>query len=63
MAKAARCFTCGGRLGMIVHRWRDKRFCSDTRRTQCRQKYLEERLEASKRSWQDWLRQSAQERS
>jgi hypothetical protein len=46
--RTTRCCFCGGPFGLIVHRWRDKRFCSDTGRTQCKKKYREGRIDAGK---------------
>jgi hypothetical protein len=51
--RTTRCCFCGGPFGLIVHRWGDKRFCSDIGRTQCKQKYHEARIDAAKKLWHE----------
>jgi hypothetical protein len=45
-----RCSHCGGRFGLIVHRWLNERFC----RAACRQAFLVN-LDEKRRHMKRWL--------
>ena len=45
--KRKRCCMCGGRFGLIRHRFDFRQFCSNTMRKRCKQRYIES-LEASR---------------
>lgn len=38
-----RCDYCGGKLGLILHRHGNKRFCSNKQNKKCKERFLNER--------------------
>lgn len=42
MKKRKRCAGCDGRFGLVRYHHHGKAFCSNTTRTRCKQRYIEE---------------------